>query len=290
MISLFRFVWNHPLNSNQRWAAIRRVLCWQLASRLMAGPIAFPFVEASKLFAVRGMTGATGNWYCGLHEVEDMAFVLHALQENEHFLDVGANIGSYTVLAAAGPKARVTAVEPIPNTFHKLQDNVALNQMEQRVRACCIGLSNEPGLLRFSAGLDTVNHVLAPDENLPGVDVPVMRLDDLVDGDCPVVIKIDVEGHELRALQGSGRTLANPKLLAVVMETNGSGARYGWSDDELLTLMGGHGFAPYNYDPFTRELMPVKPGSANTIFVRDQEKLMRRVKQARRFKVGNSMI
>ena len=290
MISLFRFVWNHPLNGQHRWAAIKRVLCWQVASRLMAGPIAFPFVEASKLFAVRGMTGATGNWYCGLHEVEDMAFVLHALLENEHFLDVGANIGSYTVLAAAGPKARVTAVEPIPSTFHKLQDNVALNRMEQRVRACCMGLSDKPGVLRFSAGLDTVNHVLAPDDNLSGVDVPVMRLDDLVGDDCPVVIKIDVEGHELRALQGSGRTLANPTLLAVVMETNGSGARYGWSDDELLSLMEGYGFAPCNYDPFKRELMPAKPGCANTIFVRDHEKMMRRVKQARRFMVGNSMI
>jgi hypothetical protein len=145
-------------------------------------------------------------------------------------------------------------------------------------------------VLRFSAGLDTVNHVLAPDDNLSGVDVPVMRLDDLVGDDCPVVIKIDVEGHELPALRGGGRTLANPTLLAVVMETNGSGARYGWSDDELLSLMEGYGFAPCNYDPFKRELMPAKPGCPNTIFVRDHEKMMRRVKQARRFMVGNSMI
>lgn len=290
MIKLLRFVVNHPLNAGNRWGALKRLLAWQAASRLMAGPIAFPFVEESKLFATRGMTGATGNWYCGLHEVDDMAFVLHAVQENEHFLDVGANIGSYTVLAAAGPRARVTSVEPIPHTFRKLLDNVALNQLGQRVHACCIGLSDTRGVLRFSSGLDTVNHVLASDESLPAIEVPVMRLDDLVADDCPVVIKIDVEGHELPALRGASRTLANPALLAVVMETNGSGARYGWSDAELVALMSDNSFAPFGYDPFMRQLLPVKAGAGNTIFVRDRDEIMRRVKEARMFKVGTTQI
>ncbi len=290
MLSLLRFVWNHPLNANNRWGAIKRVLAWQAASRLMVGPIAFPFVEEFKLFATRGMTGATGNWYCGLHEVDDMAFVLHALQEGEHFLDVGANIGSYTVLAAGGPRARVTAVEPIPTTFAKLQANLSLNRIELRVNACCVGLSDKRGVLRFSSGLDTVNHVLAPDESLPAIEVTVMRLDDLVGDDCPVLIKIDVEGHELAALNGAARTLANPNLLAVVMETNGSGARYGWSDDELVARMQGHGFTPYSYNPFKRELQPVKLGPGNTIFVRDHDEIMRRVKAARSFKVGSAEI
>ena len=52
-----------------------------------------------------GMTGATGNVYCGLHEFEDMALVLHALRPRDLFVDVGANVGSYTVLG--GQPARV---------------------------------------------------------------------------------------------------------------------------------------------------------------------------------------
>lgn len=52
------------------------------------------------------MTGATGNIYVGLHEFEDMAFLLHVLRRTDLFVDVGANIGSYTILAggAAGAK------------------------------------------------------------------------------------------------------------------------------------------------------------------------------------------
>jgi len=236
------------------------------------------------------MTGATGNFYCGLHEVDDMAFVLHALRADEHFLDVGANIGSYTVLAASGPRARVTAVEPIPETFAKLELNIALNGFSQRVRACKMGLSDSTGTLRFSSGLDTVNHVLAKNENLPAVEVPVLTLDDLVGDDCPRLIKIDVEGHELPALKGAKRTLANPYLLAVVMETNGSGVRYGWSDTELVDLMKRNGFEAYGYDPFKRLLLPAKAGSGNTIFIRNSDAVAERVKNARPFRVGSTEI
>lgn len=206
------------------------------------------------------------------------------------FLDVGANIGSYTVLAFAGPMARVTSVEPIPETFSMLELNIALNGFGQRVCACQVGLSDTPSRQRFSAGLDTVNHVLADDENLPSIEVPVVRLDDLVADDCPRLIKIDVEGHELLALRGAAKTLANPALLAVVMETNGSGARYGWSDSELVALMKANGFTPFSYDPFKRELLLVKSGSGNTIFVRDRESVAERVKNAQMFRVGTAEI
>ena len=61
-----------------------------------------------------------------------MAFVLHLLRPGEHFVDVGANVGSYIVLAGVG-QTRVTAVEPIPATFAHLQHSVALNGMNDHV-------------------------------------------------------------------------------------------------------------------------------------------------------------
>jgi hypothetical protein len=102
LFRLVRFVWNHPMNRSARLAALGRVIRWQLASRLVLGPIALPFINGTYLFATRGMTGATGNWYCGLHEYEDMPFVLHNLKSGDLFVDVGANIGSYSILAAGG--------------------------------------------------------------------------------------------------------------------------------------------------------------------------------------------
>lgn len=287
---LVTFVWNHPLNAGSRVAALGRVVRWQLASRLMAGPIAFPFVEGASLFATRGMTGATGNWYCGLHEVRDMAFVLHLLRADERFLDVGANVGSYTVLAAGAAGARVTAVEPIPKTFALLELNLALNGLADRVHACQCGLSEASGALRFTKDLGCVNHVLAEGEDLPAIEVPVRTLDDLVGSDVPVLIKIDVEGYERSVLLGASRTLADTRLLAVVMETNGSGARYGISDAEVLSLMQGHGFSAYGYDPFDRRLVDASQVDGNTVFVRDRATIEARLRDSKRYRLINGTI
>lgn len=188
-LQLLRYVWDHPLNARGRFAAIGRVIRWQLGSRLLPGVVALPYVEGTCLFASHGMTGATGNWYCGLHEFAEMAFVLHVLRQDEHFVDVGANVGSYTVLAAGAVGARTTAVEPIPSTFEHLRRNVALNGLDERVRCRRAGLSDRDGVLRFTSTLDTVNHVLAAGEDLPAIDVPVTTLDALVSNDVPVLVK-----------------------------------------------------------------------------------------------------
>jgi FkbM family methyltransferase len=261
-----------------------------MASRLMAGPIALPFVEGTALFATRGMTGATGNWYCGLHEMRDMAFVLHLLRTDDHFLDVGANVGSYTVLAAGAAGAHVTSVEPIPETFSHLERNVALNGLTGRVRACQCGLSDTSGALRFTKDLDCVNHILAQAEDLPSIEVPVRTLDDLVGSDVPVLIKIDVEGHERSVILGARRTLADLRVLAVVMETNGSGARYGIRDAELVSLMRGHGFTAYGYDPFDRRLVDASHTEGNTVFVRERTVVEARLRDSKRYRLINGTI
>lgn len=290
LLNLLSFVWRHPLNARGRMAAILRVLQWQLLSRFKSGPISLPFVEGTRLYALRGMTGATGNWYCGLHEVEEMGFVLHLLRPGDHFVDVGANIGSYAVLAAGGVGARVTSIEPIPETFIHLERNIANNGLEDRVRACRMGLSSGASTLRFTSGLDTVNHVLTEHEAGPFIEVPVVKLDDLLGDDAPTLIKIDVEGHERSVLLGAVRTLSDPRLLAVIMETNGSGLRYGVSDDELLKIMKEHGFRPFGYDPFERRIIAFDPSHGNTVFIRDEATVRARVDSAKRYRLINGTI
>lgn len=290
LIRLLRYVWCHPLNAHARLSALGRVMRWQVASRLMGDMIAFPFVDETRLCAKRGMTGATGNWYCGLHEYREMAFVLHLLRAGDHFVDVGANVGSYTVLAAGGTGARVTAFEPIAPSFGHLERNVALNGLHSRVRCLQVGASDRSGKLPFSTGLDTVNHVLAPGEDVPAADIPVERVDDVLGDDTPVLIKIDVEGHEVAVVRGASRILSRSDVAAVIMETNGSGSRYGITDDVLLTAMREMDFLPFRYDPFKRALTPGSEANGNTIFVRDRDFVEARVKSAPLHRLVNRQI
>jgi FkbM family methyltransferase len=282
------FVWRHPLNADGRIAAVGRVLRWQAASRLLRGPIALPFVEDTCLLASRGEAGATGNWYCGLHEMRDMAFVLHALRPGDRFLDVGANIGSYTVLAAGGVGASVTSVEPIPSTFERLRRNVAFNGLADRVRAIRCGLSDAPGTLRFTSDLDPMNHVLRPGDSGEGIEVSVRELDEVVGDEIPVLIKIDVEGFERFVLRGAARTLADRRLLAAIIEIGGdvpAGAV-----DTIQDTMRGYGFEAAGYDPFARRLTGASDGDANVIFVRDRAEIERRVSASRRYRLINGEI
>jgi hypothetical protein len=90
----FEIIFKHPLTKNQRVAAYMRWLRWQVGSRITPGSTVVDFAGGTRLLAKPGMTGATGNIYCGLHECHDMGFLLHFLRKDDLFLDVGANIGS----------------------------------------------------------------------------------------------------------------------------------------------------------------------------------------------------
>jgi FkbM family methyltransferase len=292
MTSFFRllyFIISRPLNEGAKLAALSRFLRWQLASRIIRRPIELPFVEDTSLLMQTGMTGATQNWYGGLQEPPEMGFSLHVLRPGDLFLDVGANVGSYTILAGGAVKARVISVEPVPSTFKHLQTNIRLNGLDQ-IEAHCCGLSSTSGELLFTSLLDTMNRVTLPGETLPSVRVPVMTLDELLQGRLPKVIKIDVEGHELSVMNGGTKTLSAPDVEAVIMETNGSGERFGVTDDTLFRRMREFGFQPAEYDPYSRRLVPQCRATQNTIFVKDLDRTGERCRLAPRYKLVNGTI
>lgn len=244
----------------------------------MPGPVLVPFTDRAQLVVRPGMTGATCNIYTGMHDLAEMAFTAHLLRPSDLFGDVGANVGVYTVLAGAVAGARCIAFEPAPETTRHLRANVIVNALAAEIVEAAVGRS--PGRIHFSIGHDTVNHVASSDER--GVEVPVVTLDDYVRG--ATLLKIDVEGFEREVLEGASEVLADNRLLAVIMETNGSGEAYGTSDNELATIMSQAGFACYTYNPFQRRLEAGSP-EKNGIFVRDVDAVASRLREAPSFTV-----
>jgi len=236
------------------------------------------------------MTGATGNVYTGLHEFEDMAFILHCLRDGDLFVDIGANIGSYTVLVGGAVGAKCISIEPLPQTYEHLVDNIHLNGMTERVQAMNIGIGESEGVLKFTADRDTVNHVVSDNEAnyADCTEVSVQTLDSVLEGAEPTVIKIDVEGFEANVIKGAGSVLSNDSLLAVLMELNGSGDRYGFDEMKLHDTMLGYGFSPYAYCPFERKLVSLNGknnDSGNTLYLRNIEEVIERVKNAPKYNI-----
>jgi hypothetical protein len=160
LISFLQFIVAHPLNRPHKLRALLRMLRWQVGSRLLFGQAVFEWVGGTRFLVKRGETGLTGNVYCGLHEFSEMAYVLHVLHEGDFFVDVGANAGSYTILACGARRAAGCCFEPIPSTYKRLIDNLRLNNLEDRVKAYNIGLSDSEAELEFWVNEDCMNHVL----------------------------------------------------------------------------------------------------------------------------------
>lgn len=220
----------------------------------------------------RGMHGATGNIYCGLHEFVEMSFLLHLLRAGDLLVDIGANIGSYTILTTKVCHARAVAFEPDADAAKALRRNIQVNDVDQLTEIHEVALGAFDGEVAFTAGLDTMNRVAAPGDKSTRM-VPVRRLDDFDGAAHPAMIKLDVEGFEEEVLKGASHVLASPVLLAVQSELR---------TPFIEETLGSFGFEPAFYEPFERRLGRSSFGynTSNTLFVRDTQAVAERVATA----------
>lgn len=222
-----------------------------------------------------------------------MSFLLHALSEEDIFVDVGANLGSYTILACAAIGSRGYAFEPIPKTYGRLVENIKLNDITQKVQAFNKGIGDNENKLFFTNNLDTINHVCLKDKNFneipedSKIEIDVVSLDSFFSevghSDAPMFIKIDVEGYETFVIRGLKQTLANQNLYAILIELNGSGLRYGFDESEILETLFDNGFKSFIYDPFSRSLRDLKKQKSdfgNTLFIRDEAFVLDRLRKS----------
>ncbi len=140
------------------------------------------------------------------------------LVRGDLFLDVGANVGTYSVLCAA-LGAEVIAFEPAPDTAHLLRENVALNGFSIEVIQAAAG--SERGETAFTRGRDAVNRR----DPLGEATVPVVTLDSVVGARRVAGIKVDVEGFELDVLQGLKVALEERRVDLLQLEWNAAGDR-----------------------------------------------------------------
>lgn len=154
------------------------------------------------------------------------------------FIDVGANAGLYTcVLVARGLVPRALLFEPDRRNLERLRDNIALNGIEALTDLRPVAVSAKAGRLRLMPGPDsnTGTSRLDAAAGAEGYDVDVVALDDVFATSGKIIaLKMDVEGHEVEALQGMERLLRENSGV-VQIET-------GDACDEVVKIMDGFGY------------------------------------------------
>jgi FkbM family methyltransferase len=213
--------------------------------RLLAGVAPSRGERDAEVFGYRvrlDLAEAIQRWiYLGAFEPQETALVRGWLKPGMTFVDVGANVGYFSLLAASlvGERGRVYALEPSPYAYARVAATLRANRMPQ-VHAFQMGLSAEPGeLALYLPPEDAHFHSPTMSAGSGGrpVAVPVRRLDDALDEwgvETVDLIKVDVEGHEPFVFEGASRVLRTGRVRAVLVEFNDFWLRQQGGDPEAL--------------------------------------------------------
>lgn len=149
--------------------------------------------------------------FTGIYEPTLTRRVIQLAKSGGTFVDVGANLGYFSLLwAAANPANRCFAFEASPRNINFLQRNVRQNGFESRIDVIPLAAGKSAGKLRFDPG--------PPDQTGWGgftltraghaVEVDVVRVDEMVPADSHIaLLKVDIEGADAWAIMGCDRFL-----------------------------------------------------------------------------------
>ena len=190
----------------------------------------------------------------GMHEPNTSALLTQILKKGMSVVDVGAYVGYYTVIASliVGNSGNVLSIEPAPNNFDQLSKTVEVNELLNVVLRQ-VALADEVGRKNLRLSTDPATHSIADAEANLGffkgnrkqtgetVSVKCTTLDKLLQNEgIPRVdlVKVDVEGAELRVLKGMRKTLQEMDSLHIICDVHENKfTAFGYSVDEFYRFL-----------------------------------------------------
>lgn len=184
-----------------------------------------------------------GKW-----EEAEIALFEQNVKPGDIVIDIGANMGYYTLVAArkTGPKGKVYAFEPDPDNFRLLQKNIAANGYIN-VMAINKAVGEKGGTVKlFLSNEDNTGdfRTYNANDDRKSLEVEMVTIDSVLRAEKKVdVIKIDIQGSEVKALKGAKEILKKSKQIIIFTEFWPRGLRQaGDSGKEYLKLLRGNGF------------------------------------------------
>lgn len=192
-------------------------------------------------------------------------------------IDVGANVGEVSIIFSqrVGATGRVFAFEPHPRIYRYLVGNLALNHCDN-VTTANLAVGAAPGVVRLSNDKhDDMNRIVADG----AIEVACTTLDAQVPAQPIALLKIDVEGSELRVLEGAVQTLARTACVNCEMG-DAHYRRYGYGMPDLIAFLQQRGFQTFVVDG-ARRLRPIDaqfadPGGHELVACRDAADFVQR--------------
>lgn len=192
----------------------------------------------------------TSDWIkvWGEHEIVTEKFLLRHVRKGSAFLDVGANIGYFSLLIAhefAG-QCRVTAFEPNPKICALLRQGAEGSRGRSGIQIVEAAASDAAGELELVVDAENTGHAFLGAKGEGSVRVAVLKLDDWLEKhpqpEPVAAIKLDVEGCEMKALRGMEATLRKHRPALVVEVIDSHLEQFGSSRSELIAFLTALGY------------------------------------------------
>lgn len=253
-----RQVWQAPGNKARKSEALFWLFFWFLYKRLGERGVIIRIFNDLRFRCHPDSVIAEHVLYLSEYvEYDEMHFLQEYLRPGDHFLDVGANVGLHTLLAASvlgKNTGRIIAVEPHPANLALLRENIALNELEN-VTVLSVAAGDRDAELPLT-GVDVFSaigeaHALADSH---AINVPVRRLDSLLPSQSYVAVKIDIEGYEWHALRGLEHRLQAGTLPVIIFELIGHMSRAGEDENAFCDWLQELGYTLGKYDHSLRTL------------------------------------
>jgi FkbM family methyltransferase len=191
-------------------------------------------------------------------------FLFTLMKPGDIILDLGAHIGTFS-FAAAALGCQVISVEASPHNVALLKATAVKNSFNQ-VQIISSAVSNCSGTVEFVPG-GPYGLVANPTINSGCITVPAITGDDLLANlglDRVDLIKMDIEGSEIRAIEGMSQLLAREDAPPILYEGNGHALRFfGETSNRLIGTLERFGYRSYFVE--AGQLMPVQPGDLQWI-------------------------
>jgi FkbM family methyltransferase len=166
-------------------------------------------------------------------------------------IDVGGNVGQYALLFAQKAK-KVYAFEPMPVMIERLEEHVALNHLQEKLKIIPKALSNVNGTLELSIppadNSGVASTVIDKTGNTQTIVVESITLDNFLAAEKVArvgLIKMDIEGAELFALQGMKKTIADNKPVLIMEMNEPAMHRAGYKPSDVVDFLKSYGYSPF---------------------------------------------
>jgi FkbM family methyltransferase len=260
LLALLRCIWLHPANRGHKTAAIGRFLSWQLSKRVLHCPVIIKTGDR-RFIAHPDSPYSSLVIYNRLPDWDELGLLGRILQCEDCFLDIGANVGFYSVFAASfiGPAGQIFSFEPNPVNVKVLEQQKALNALAYwTIIPCALGA--RPGMVDFSAPTrDTGSVQVVQSPSSSQLSVSCKTLDLLLDRKEEMknggVAKMDVEGYEMEVLQGAQSLFSRKAIWLWVYENNPAALlSKGSSSRQLLAFFRSVGYQIFRFSEDRAEL------------------------------------